>query len=95
VLLALEGKFFVVELEYLAGFLLPVEEILHARLRGLQLLHLALKLCNTAKVQRVRLPLDLQQLPDKSNGVPLFLLRRILFFRTKSSPFACNSWTSL
>jgi hypothetical protein len=50
VLLALEGKFFVVELEYLAGFLLPIEEILHARLRRLQLLHLALKLCNTATV---------------------------------------------
>jgi hypothetical protein len=30
VLLALEGKFFVVELEYLAGFLLPIEEVLHA-----------------------------------------------------------------
>jgi hypothetical protein len=48
VLLALEGKFFVVDLEYLAGFLLPVEEIFHARLRRLQLLHLALKLCITA-----------------------------------------------
>jgi hypothetical protein len=30
--------------------LLPVEEVLNARLRGLQLLHLALKLCNTATV---------------------------------------------
>jgi hypothetical protein len=59
VLLALEGKFFVVELEYLAGFLLPVEEVLHTRLRGLQLLHLALKLCKYNKAQRVRLPLDL------------------------------------
>jgi hypothetical protein len=75
--------------------LLPVEEILHAHLRGLQLLHLALKLCNTATVQRVRLPLNVQQLPDKTSGVPLFLLRRLLFFRTKSSPFVCNSWTSL
>jgi hypothetical protein len=53
-LLALEGELLVVELEYLAGFLLPVEEVLHARLRGLQLLHLALKLCNTATQQRVR-----------------------------------------
>ena len=29
VLVALEGKFFIVELEYLAGLLLPVEEVLH------------------------------------------------------------------
>jgi hypothetical protein len=56
---------------------------------------LALKLCKYNKPKRVRLPLDLQQLPNKSNGVPLFLLRRLLFFRTKSSPFACNSWVSL
>jgi hypothetical protein len=32
VLLALEGEFLVVELEYLAGFFLPVEEVLHAHL---------------------------------------------------------------
>jgi hypothetical protein len=95
VLLALEGKFFIVELEYLAGLLLPVKEVLHTCLRGLQLLHLALKLCKYNKAQRVRLPLDLQQLPNKSSGVPLFLLRRVLLFRTKSSPFACNSWISL
>jgi hypothetical protein len=31
-LLAFEGEFLVVELEYLAGFLLPVEEVLHAHL---------------------------------------------------------------
>jgi hypothetical protein len=53
-LFALEGEFFVVELEYLVGFLLPVEEVLHARLRGLQLLHLALKLCNTTIAQWVK-----------------------------------------
>jgi hypothetical protein len=29
VLLALEGKFLIVKLEYLAGLLLPVEEVLH------------------------------------------------------------------
>jgi hypothetical protein len=49
VLLGLEGKFFVVELDYLAGFLLPVEEVLHTHLRGLQLVHLALKLCKYNK----------------------------------------------
>jgi hypothetical protein len=38
---------------------------------------------------------DLQHVPDKFRGIPLFLLRRPLFFRTKSSPFACNSKTSL
>jgi hypothetical protein len=32
VLLALEGKFLIVKLEYLAGLLLPVEEILHVYL---------------------------------------------------------------
>jgi hypothetical protein len=29
VLVALEGKFLIVKLEYLAGLLLPVEEVLH------------------------------------------------------------------
>jgi hypothetical protein len=29
VLVALEGKFLIVKLKYLAGFLLPVEEVLH------------------------------------------------------------------
>jgi hypothetical protein len=29
VLVALEGKFFIVKLEYLAGLLFPVEEVLH------------------------------------------------------------------
>jgi hypothetical protein len=31
-LLALEGELLVVELKYLAGFLLPVEKVLHADL---------------------------------------------------------------
>jgi hypothetical protein len=56
---------------------------------------LALKLCKYNKPKWARLPLDLQQLPNKSSSVPLFLLWRPLFFRTKSSPFACSSWISL
>jgi hypothetical protein len=32
VLVALEGKFLIVKLEYLAGLLLPVEEVLHVYL---------------------------------------------------------------
>jgi hypothetical protein len=32
VLVALEGKFLIVKLEYLAGLLLPVEEVLHTYL---------------------------------------------------------------
>jgi hypothetical protein len=48
-LVALEGKFFIVKLEYLAGLLLPVEEVLHTCLGGLQFLHLGLKLCNTTR----------------------------------------------
>jgi hypothetical protein len=32
VLIALEGKFLIVKLEYLAGLLLPIEEVLHVSL---------------------------------------------------------------
>jgi hypothetical protein len=95
VLVALEGKFFIVELEYLAGLLLPVEEVLHTCLGGLQLLHLGLKLCNTTRCSGLDYLSTSKQLPNKPSGIPLFLLRSILFLRTKSSLFACMSWTSL
>jgi hypothetical protein len=53
VLLAHEGKFFIVELEYLAGLLLSVEEVLHICLESPQLLHPGLKLCKTTRRGRL------------------------------------------
>jgi hypothetical protein len=95
VLLSLEGKFFVVELEYLAGFLLPVEEFFMLVSEDFSCSTWPSSSATQQQHSGSRLPLDLQQLADKSSGVPLFLLRRSLFFHTKSSPFACNSWISL
>jgi hypothetical protein len=94
VLLALVSKLLIIKLQYLAGLLLPVEDVLQISFRSLQLIYSRLKLCNN-KAQWVRLPLDLQQVPNKTSRVPLFLLRRDLFFRTKSSLFACISWMLL
>jgi hypothetical protein len=69
------------------GLLLPVEEALQISLRSLQLIYLSLKLYNqqgTAGQTTSRPSITTQQ----DNGVPLFLLRRDLFFRTRSLLFA-------
>jgi hypothetical protein len=94
VLIALVSKLLIIILQYLAGLLLPVEKVLQISVRSLQLIYSSLKLCNqqsTAGQTTSRPPISTQQ----DNGVPLFLLRRDLFFRTKSSLFTCISWTSL
>jgi hypothetical protein len=59
VLVALVSKLLIIVLQYLAGLLLLVEEVLQISLRSLQLIYPSLKLSNH-KAQRVRLPLDLQ-----------------------------------
>jgi hypothetical protein len=43
--IALMDQLLIIVLKYLAGILLPVEEILHVNLCGLQLLNSGLKLC--------------------------------------------------
>jgi hypothetical protein len=95
VLLALVSKLLIIVLQYLAGLLLPVEEVLQIGLLGLQLIDASLKLCN----QQRHSGSDYLKLPSTSTRqggrVPLFLLRRDLFFRTRSSLFAYISWMSL
>jgi hypothetical protein len=62
--------------------LLSVEEVLHVGLGSLQLVDPGLKLCNQQRQSGSDsfevLPISTQHI----NGVPLFLLRRDLFFRT-------------
>jgi hypothetical protein len=44
VLVALVSKLLIIILQYLAGLLLPVEEVLHVGLRSLQLIDAGLKI---------------------------------------------------
>jgi hypothetical protein len=46
VLVALLSKLLIIELQDLAGLLLPVEKVLQISLRSLQLIYPSLKLCN-------------------------------------------------
>jgi hypothetical protein len=46
VLVALVSKLLIIILQYLAGFLLSVEEVLHVGLSSLQLVDAGLKLCS-------------------------------------------------
>jgi hypothetical protein len=46
VLVALVSKFLIIKLQYLAGLLLSVEDVLQISLQSLQLIYLSLKLCN-------------------------------------------------
>jgi hypothetical protein len=46
VLVALVSKLLIIILQYLAGLLLPVEEVLQISFRSLQLIYSSLKLCN-------------------------------------------------
>jgi hypothetical protein len=90
VLVALVSKLLIIVIQYLAGLLLPVEEVLQTSLRSLQLIYSSFKLCNqqgTTAQATSRPPISTQQ----DQGVPLFLLRRDLFLRTRSSLFACIS----
>jgi hypothetical protein len=59
VLVALVRKLLIIVLQYLAGLLLPVKEVLQISLRSLQLIYSSSSSANN-KAQRVRLPLDLQ-----------------------------------
>jgi hypothetical protein len=91
VLVALVSKLLIIVLQYLAGLLLSVEEVLQISLLSLQLINLGLKLCN----QQRQSGSDYLKLPSTSTRqggrVPLFLLRGDLFFHTRSSFFACMS----
>jgi hypothetical protein len=95
VLVALVSKLLIILLQYLAGLLLLVEEVLQISFRSLQLIYTGLNLCN----QQRQSGLDYLKLPSTSTRqggrVPLFLLRGDLFFRTRFSLFAYISWTSL
>jgi hypothetical protein len=46
VLVALVSKLLIIVLQYLAGLLLSVEEVLQISFRSLQLIYSSLKLCN-------------------------------------------------
>jgi hypothetical protein len=55
VLFALVSKLLIIILQYLAGLLLSIEEVLHVGLRSLQLIDAGLKLCNQKKAKWVKL----------------------------------------